>query len=213
MNRNDYDWINKFTKIKKLIQAKPKLENFRKAHYELITIMYNYNISDEEIKDWLIQLGTDNEALTEFFYYHDTQSPVGPSAPPPLPEPSAPPPRPSAPPPSPPPQASAPPALTPQASAPPAQPLHNGTSAQPLHNGTSPPLYNALFAPPPYSEVPPPNYENNGVYRGGSKSPNKKRLSNKKKSKSRVIRRRPSLKRKKSRSGKGNKQTKKINKL
>ena len=135
--------------IKIRIQYLKELINnrsFRIAHEQLLQIKQLTNISDEEITEKLINLGTNNIAFTEFVDYHrdvNNLYPVGPSAP--LPRPSAPP--------------------------------------------------------------------ANNTINGGSKSPNKKRLSNKKKSKSRVIRRRPSLKRKKSRSGKGNKQTKKIIKL
>ena len=81
MNRTTQDSL---ARLKELIESR----NFGQARRRLIELKNAKNISDEEIKRGLTQLNTDNQAFTEFFNYHErvnSQPPVGPSAPPPLP--------------------------------------------------------------------------------------------------------------------------------
>jgi hypothetical protein len=234
-NLNNVTTQGSLENLKRLIESR----DFDQARLTITTLKDAKNISDEEIKRRLIQLGTDNQSFTFFFDNYErvnTQLPVEPSAPPPLPEPSAPPPlpEPSAPPPLPEPSAPLP---LPEPSAPqefmgklpsPKSPNKKrpsnkkNKSGLPVIRRSSSGLRNSLPNPKSPNKKRPSNKKNksglpsirrrsSGLRNSlsGSKSPNKKRPSNKKKSDLPVITRRPSLKRSLSSSKKGNKQTKK----
>ena len=71
--------------LKELIQAR----NFEQARLRLMALKEAKSISDEEIKGRLIQLDTNSKLITEFFNSYErvnSQPPVEPSAPSPLPE-------------------------------------------------------------------------------------------------------------------------------
>ena len=151
--------------LKELIESR----NFEQVRLRLMALKEAKNVSDEEIKRRLIQLGTDNEAFTEFFSNYESvnsQPPVVPSAPPPLPgqlvgpQPSAPPPLPGQ-------------LVGPQPSAP-------------------PPLPGQLVGPQPSAPPPLPGQYGFINRLPSTNKPNRKLSSKKKKSKSPSIRRRSS---------------------
>ncbi len=159
-------------KLKELIESR----NFEQVRLRLMALKEAKNISDEEIKRRLIQLGTDNKAFTEFFSNYErvnSQPPVEPSAPPPLPgspvRPSAPPPLPG-----PPVEPSAPPPLPGSPVRPSAPPPLPGPPVEPSAPPPLPGQYGFI------NRLPPTN------------KPNRKLSSKKKKSKSPSIRRRSS---------------------